>query len=97
MATPLYALLLAGALGKIGDVQAVEPLIATLQDSDSNVRSAAAETLGKIGDARAVEPLIATLRDSHSNVRSAAAGALGLIGGSCGLWNRSLPYYRIAT
>ena len=49
----------ARALGELKDVQAVEPLIATLKDSDSKVSELAAEALGKIGDARAVEPLIA--------------------------------------
>jgi len=44
----------AGALGKIGDARAVEPLIAALKDEDKDVRTAAARVLGQIRDARAV-------------------------------------------
>ena len=33
------------ALGKIGDVRAVEPLLATLHDADRRVRSGATEAL----------------------------------------------------
>jgi HEAT repeat protein len=77
----------AGALGKIGDTRAVEPLIAAL--GDQRVRAtaeslgytrerlvcwAAAEALGQIGDARAVEPLIAALGDQA--MRGPAAAAL---------------------
>ncbi len=38
----------AEALGKIGDARAVEPLIATLEDSDVAVRWTAAQALGKL-------------------------------------------------
>jgi HEAT repeat protein len=41
----------AGALGKIGDSRAVEPLIAALKDENSRVRQYAAEALRKIGPA----------------------------------------------
>ncbi len=69
-------------LGKMGDPQAVEPLIAALRDEDSDVRRIAAKVLGKIGDTRAVDPLIAILTDKNEDefVRSAAAEALGNIG-----------------
>ena len=70
----------AGALGKIGDARAVEPLIGVLSDDDENVRWRAAEALGKIGDKRAVEPLIGVLGDEDEYVRSSAAEALGVIG-----------------
>jgi len=56
----------AGALGKIGDKRAVEPLIAALEDNDRKVRWNAAAILGNIGDKRAVEPLIAALNDSNT-------------------------------
>jgi len=63
----------AKALGKIGDVRAVKPLIAALlTDDESSVHRAAAQALGKIGDVQAVEPLITALK----NV-SDAASALG--------------------
>jgi len=76
----------AGALGKIGDARALEPLIAALKDGSSGVRQAVAEALGKIGDVRALEPLIAVLKkkgadweEKYSYVRPAAARALGNI------------------
>ncbi len=69
----------AGALGTIGDAQAVEPLIATLKDSRWPLREAAAQALGQIRDTRAVEPLIAALKDSAGCVREATVTALGRI------------------
>ncbi len=71
----------AGALGELGDVGAIPPLVDVLQkDEHGYVRSAAAKALGKIGDPCAVEPLIAALRDGNVNVRSSAVEALGQIG-----------------
>lgn len=69
----------AGALGQIGDTQAVEPLITALKDHLLNVRAVAAEALVQIGTP-AVMPLIATFGDKNENVRQAAAGALVQIG-----------------
>lgn len=48
------------ALGRIGDVRAVEPLITILQNKneDKKMLYAAILALGEIGDARAVRPLI---------------------------------------
>ena len=57
------------ALGVIGDVQAVEPLILALKDEHPYVRAYAAQALGMIGDARSVKPLINTLTDYFSDVR----------------------------
>lgn len=68
------------ALGKIGDLRAVEPLIAALQDSSWGVRQHAAAALGMIGDTRAVKPLTAAFKDSKKVVRKAAAEALKKIG-----------------
>ena len=70
----------AAALGRLGDPQAVEPLIAALQTRDSAVRNHAARALGQIGDARAVEPLIAALQGGSWDLRGAAVQALGQIG-----------------
>jgi len=67
------------ALAKIGDVRAVEPLAAQLQDEDNMIRIEAAHALGVLKDARAVDPLIAVLGKS-SALSSAAARALGQIG-----------------
>jgi HEAT repeat protein len=66
-------------LGNEAEKQAVEPLIAKLDDSDEGVRQAAAMALGEIKDTQAVEPLIAKLDDSDEGVRQAAAMALGEI------------------
>ncbi len=57
-----------------------EPLIARLDDSDSDVWHAAAGALGQIGDMRAVEPLIARLDDENNGKRLVAAEVLGSIG-----------------
>ena len=67
------------ALERIGDVRAVEPLIATLKDTYTSVRHAAVDALVKIG-APAVKPLIAALRDSDKNVRYLAVNALCKLG-----------------
>lgn len=64
-------------LGDIGDVKAVEPLIAALKSGD--VGWAAAEALGKIRDTRAVEPLMAALEDKDSDLQQAARKALAKI------------------
>ncbi len=69
----------ASALGDIGDVRGVEPLIKALGDEDSNVRRGATNALGDIGEP-AVESLIKALGDEDSNVRRGAAHALGDIG-----------------
>lgn len=48
----------ARALGELGDVQAVEPLIAVMREGVSQLGWEAAKSLGKLGDARAVDPLL---------------------------------------
>ena len=70
------------ALGRIDPEPArvVGVLIATLGDSDEDVRKSAAEALGKIGDARAAEPLIAALKDNDWKVVKGAAVALQSLG-----------------
>jgi HEAT repeat protein len=67
----------AGALGKIGDRRAAEPLIDALQrDVQPDVRSSAAEALGRLKDPRAIEPLINALNDKAHYVRENAVNAL---------------------
>ncbi len=48
----------ARALGKLGSVEAVEPLIGCLDCDDYYVREAAADALGELGDARAIAGLV---------------------------------------
>ena len=59
--------------------QAVEPLLALLDNSDKYVRQAVAQSLGQIKDERTVAPLIAKLDDSDKDVQQAVAQALGWI------------------
>ncbi len=72
------------ALGQVNS-QAVNALIAALNDSDSDVRMYAAEALGKIGNAEAVNALIAAFNHSDSYVRMYAAEALDKIGNAEGV------------
>jgi len=71
---------IAEALGRIRDKNAVEPLIASLEDEYWGTRESAAKALGDIGNNRAVEPLIKALKDENWTVRENAAKALGKIG-----------------
>jgi HEAT repeat protein len=74
----------AKALGEIGDLRAVQPLVATLKDEDGSVRDEAKKALIKIGKP-STEPLAAALHDYDWKVRIAAAETLGQIGDSnCG-------------
>ncbi len=66
------------ALGETGSSQALEPLIATLKDVNSDVRESAVIILAKIG-APAVEPLVAALRDCDGDMRQAVTKALAEI------------------
>ena len=70
----------ADALGRLGDVGAVKPLVGALGDDRSEVREAAAEALGRLTARDAVEPLIRAAGDSDWRVRDAAACALGQLG-----------------
>jgi len=67
------------ALGSIGEA-ALEPVLATLQNSNMWIRRNAAIALGKIGDRRATQPLVALIADEEVGVRVAVVEALGLIG-----------------
>jgi len=70
---------IAETLGQIGDVRAVEPLIALLKYRNLSIDDIAM-ALGLIGDVRAVEPLIPLLKDGNSYLRQAVIVALGQIG-----------------
>ena len=68
------------AIGRVGLVQGIQPLVAALADMDPEVRQMGAFALGLIGDARARDPLVAALGDPSPLVQGSAAEALGLIG-----------------
>ena len=65
------------ALGKIGDVRAVEPL---LQGLNEDIRIQAIVALGDIGDKKAEKPLFDALQDQNDNARAFAVEALGKMG-----------------
>ena len=64
------------ALGRLGDLRAVEPLIGALRDDEWEVRDAAVEALGRLGDLRVVEALIEALHDGHPADRRKVMEAL---------------------
>ena len=67
----------AEALGRIGGMDEVAPLIAALSDGDKAVRIAAAKALAEAGDYRIVKPLFDLIRsDSDPEVRHQANIAL---------------------
>ncbi len=68
------------ALEQIGDEQAIESLLRTLDSRYKDVRIAGIKALGQTGNEQGVESLISSLKDSESEARSAAAKALGQIG-----------------
>ena len=68
------------AVGRVGLVEGVEPLVRLLGDTDPEVRQMAAFALGLIGDRSARDPLIAKLSDPSPLMKGSAAEALGLIG-----------------
>ncbi len=67
------------ALGSIGSLRVVEPLLGILDDSNPWVRRYAADALGKIGDQKATAPLVKNLNDPDLEVRWATAEALRML------------------
>ena len=65
---------------KLGEKQAVAPLVARLDDQDKDIRLAVIGALGQLGDKPAVTPLLAKLDDQDTDVRRAVIGALGQLG-----------------
>jgi HEAT repeat protein len=63
----------AEALGQLGDIRAVDCLVAALHDEYREVREGAAWGLGWLGDACAVEPLRGVLADRHAVPEEAVA------------------------
>jgi HEAT repeat protein len=76
----------ADALGRIGNSEAVEPLIHILEDTnqENSVRTSAVTALGRIGSTDAVEPLISVLKNKSEvrRIRFGAVTALSRINGA---------------
>ncbi|MDB4893405.1 MAG: domain containing protein [Gemmatimonadetes bacterium] len=67
------------ALGLIGPISALDPLIATLRDANAGIRANAAWALGRIDNGKALAPIVTLFRDSDLRVREAAVVAAGHI------------------
>lgn len=67
-------------MAQLGDKQAVTPLVAKLDDQDSNVRQAVIQALAKLGDEQGVAPLLAKLEDQNAEIAASAAIALRALG-----------------
>ncbi|MBZ0297300.1 MAG: HEAT repeat domain-containing protein [Anaerolineae bacterium] len=76
---PLIRANAAETLGRIGDRDAADSLVRTLDDMNDKVWQQAAISLGRMCDARSVHPLIAIIRDPASELRTKAVRALGQI------------------
>ncbi len=70
----------AGALGLWKDPRAVEALMAALQDTQTEVQSAAIESLRRLGDGAAVAPLAALLKSGAPVLKTEVAQALQALG-----------------
>jgi HEAT repeat protein len=68
------------AAAGLRDARAVEPLVALLGSSDTDVRAAAATALGRLNDTRAVQALLSATQDPQQSVRDAASEALNGMG-----------------
>ena len=66
-------------LGKIGDPRAIEPMIALLENPDSQLQKIVAENVKKF-NTESVDPLITALKKRDPNVRKIASEILGDIG-----------------
>jgi nitrite reductase/ring-hydroxylating ferredoxin subunit len=66
----------AWALGRIGDLRAVDKLKKTLHDGDWSVRMRAAQALGNLHAHDALDALLLAMRDENADVRRHAIGAL---------------------
>ncbi|MFA5254266.1 MAG: HEAT repeat domain-containing protein [Methanoregula sp.] len=69
----------AEALGRLGDLRAVDPLIDTLWDDDARVRVKAAWALGMLGDPRALGPLQKLYRIEREDARDIIVEAMDMI------------------
>ena len=81
--TPTFRLQTATGLGLMGDEEAIDVLISTLESAQTlGVSSAVAKSLGLIGDRNAIGPLNNLAKDSNRTdlTRAFAAVSLGMVG-----------------
>ena len=69
----------AEALGRLGDLRAVDPLIETLWDDDARVRKKAAWALGMLGDPRALASLQRLYRMEREDAKDIIEEAMDMI------------------
>ena len=67
------------ALGKLKDVDSIEPFIQLLKENDDKIRISAVKALGEIGNKDAIKPLIEVLGDDNWDVRKEIEKALNQI------------------
>jgi HEAT repeat protein len=70
----------ARAMGRLGNLQAVEPLVKHLNDPHLAVQRTVIESLGIIQDRRATEPLLETLRITRDDLQAETWAALMNLG-----------------
>ena len=70
----------AEALGGIGDIGSIDPLIRLTSDPKDHVRYMATKSLGRMQDPRVVPVLTRMLSDDHSYTRRIAADGLSMSG-----------------
>jgi HEAT repeat protein len=75
----------AAALGRMGAIQAGEPLVTAASDDSAEVRFSAVYALGRIGYEGGLPALVEALRDESVHVRRAAAFGLGRLGSSAAI------------
>ena len=75
------------ALGEIGDIEALKPILDLLEDPTETIRFNAAASLGSLGGAEAESALIRVLRNPHEAdfIRIRAAWAIRNIGNETGI------------
>lgn len=84
--TPAIRAAAAGALGAIGDREAVLPLLANLREDDLALRAETLAALGELHDESAVPGIAVFLLGADPRLREVAARALGVLGSG-----RALP------
>ena len=66
--------------GRLGDARAIGPVVKGLEDSDAEMREAAAHAARALNHTRAVPALLAATQDDQQAVRDAASAALDRMG-----------------